>query len=1085
MKKYFLLLAGILIINICKAQTYDTTTYYGKMNFIFNNISHTQITTGLLRDYGIDFLSLDDYTGKVLNDSNYVTLTDWRSLYVTLYSGQINTPANMLYLDTINRRISKYALSNLPVSFACLYYNYNVLDSNAVTKNLMYIQNGQIYDVANRTQSPYLLQSTFAIAPTQQTVPVGSNQLILRPELFLSNTGKTISGLQIDPKGTGAYQTVNFNTPFTVNYATAGLYTVNFKITYTDGTINYSHTKLGAVSYDDGGLAGVFNRKSDIHITGYGPPYVEEPFIFGTKGGTSYSDQSAYYAAHVVNFTADKQYLGIAAQGDYTIDLSVNNTSGAIKKPLIVISGFDPEAKNDSTGMLYYNNFVQRIKYDWNNGSPIPLNGSNGLDNADSFDIVYLHWHNGTDYIERNAYLLERLIKIVDSIKAANGSTEKNVIMGTSMGGLVARWALRDMEINNIPHDTRLFISDDAPHWGANVPPAYQAMVQYIAPWQIINLGWASRFPYVSISWSDMFPDAINGVNIFNSPAAKQMLIQRYVLTGQLLTADNSMHTSFMNEINNMGWPLNCRNVVLSNGTCNGTTIFNDNSKMLDISGNQKWSYFGSLWRSFVMTFGGSNPPLLGIIAPGVPVRDLSLLVQFPLSLISTKRTLDFDFGAWAVPATGTSLIFKGDVSIQRQLLKIFNTTSYILKCHVNSTSDMLPLDNDPGSKYDIAEFGVDIDSVNAQLHAQLGNWINATLLQKSFCFVPTVSSLALNNAQQNLRASLCSNIPCLLPAHVADYYAPQQNQIHISYTTDNSNWILQEQAVNFSCITICPSNVSISGDNNFCTTSSPYIITTFPPGATVYWQATPSGIATINTPDSTQSTLTKTGNGVITLSANITNACVPTTLTKTITVGTPAIPTIYAKRVGATCYYDAAVDLNGQGTIVEFSLNNTTWTPGTLIGNTYTAGYELLGPANKLVYARTSNSCGKGSVYSKTIAIPAPPKPCAYIANRTSSIKDSGNVSNSIDAINESTSNSSNIHVYPNPADKKLVIELPVLSQNTQANIYNNEGKLMLSQKLYNKTSQVDISNFRAGVYLIRVLTDNGNVSTLKIIKE
>ena len=103
MKKIFLLLVSILFINICRAQTYDTTTYYGKMNFIFNNISHTQITTGLLRDYGIDFLNLDDYTGKVLNDSNYVTLTDWRQLYASIYSEQINTPATMLYLDTINR----------------------------------------------------------------------------------------------------------------------------------------------------------------------------------------------------------------------------------------------------------------------------------------------------------------------------------------------------------------------------------------------------------------------------------------------------------------------------------------------------------------------------------------------------------------------------------------------------------------------------------------------------------------------------------------------------------------------------------------------------------------------------------------------------------------------------------------------------------------------------------------------------------------------------------------------------------------------------------------------------------------------
>ncbi len=68
MKKFLTLIISIGIINITNAQTYDTTTYYGKMNFIFNNVSHTQITTGLLRDYGIDFLSLDDYTAEVLHD---------------------------------------------------------------------------------------------------------------------------------------------------------------------------------------------------------------------------------------------------------------------------------------------------------------------------------------------------------------------------------------------------------------------------------------------------------------------------------------------------------------------------------------------------------------------------------------------------------------------------------------------------------------------------------------------------------------------------------------------------------------------------------------------------------------------------------------------------------------------------------------------------------------------------------------------------------------------------------------------------------------------------------------------------------
>ena len=60
MKKLFLLMFCAIMIKTATAQTYDTTTYYGKMGYIFNNIDRTPITTGLLRDYGIDFLKLQN-----------------------------------------------------------------------------------------------------------------------------------------------------------------------------------------------------------------------------------------------------------------------------------------------------------------------------------------------------------------------------------------------------------------------------------------------------------------------------------------------------------------------------------------------------------------------------------------------------------------------------------------------------------------------------------------------------------------------------------------------------------------------------------------------------------------------------------------------------------------------------------------------------------------------------------------------------------------------------------------------------------------------------------------------------------------
>ncbi len=68
--------------------------------------------------------------------------------------------------------------------------------------------------------------------------------------------------------------------------------------------------------------------------------------------------------------------------------------------------------------------------------------------------------------------------------------------------------------------------------------------------------------------------------------------------------------------------------------------------------------------------------------------------------------------------------------------------------------------------------------------------------------------------------------------------------------------------------------NIDVLGDNNFCNTSNNYTITNLPPNATVQWQATPTGVVNINSPTSSQTTLTKTGNGIITLSAIITSAC-------------------------------------------------------------------------------------------------------------------------------------------------------------------------------------------------------------------
>jgi hypothetical protein len=150
---------------------------------------------------------------------------------------------------------------------------------------------------------------------------------------------------------------------------------------------------------------------------------------------------------------------------------------------------------------------------------------------------------------------------------------------------------------------------------------------------------------------------------------------------------------------------------------------------------------------------------------------------------------------------------------------------------------------------------------------------------------------LDISNPQQNLFTNVCSNINCLNPAQVSDYYAPQVNQLHVSYTTDNSNWILQRQDINFNCVKICPTNNTISGDAFICT-SRPYTITNLPTGASVTWSSSPFGAVSIIPTIGTITTVTKQNDGLFTLNASITNACgaTPVIIHKFLRAGPPAI---------------------------------------------------------------------------------------------------------------------------------------------------------------------------------------------------
>lgn len=125
MKKfYFLLFVYALALVSLHAQISDA--WKDEIESVFENVDRSLVTTGLLTDYGIYFTNIDKFNG-IPCDTNYIELTEWQSLYLSLYTCRFNTNASMPdpvevfeLIDTLAKQNSGIILpKSLPAAFQC------------------------------------------------------------------------------------------------------------------------------------------------------------------------------------------------------------------------------------------------------------------------------------------------------------------------------------------------------------------------------------------------------------------------------------------------------------------------------------------------------------------------------------------------------------------------------------------------------------------------------------------------------------------------------------------------------------------------------------------------------------------------------------------------------------------------------------------------------------------------------------------------------------------------------------------------------------------------------------------------------
>lgn len=433
MKQFFLFSAflNIMLINVVNAQEnpamiIDSSgtgkSFTENMAEMIAPLDKSLITTGLLADKAFIFSSMEGFNGQ--NDS-VISLARWKQFYRQLHNASI-LPNTLISPDSIISMAKGYLAQNI-IPIAILNVKYNEFKPYALDSNLVQFSNGKLYDVPGRNQSPYNEKRLFVSTLLKDEIYQGQVNFRIDDNFYINNTPDTISSIEIDFGDGQGFRNISQgnkkipNDNIIVNYSQIGLKTLTIKITFLNGNILQSISKFT--------IASTLSISPDATFTVSGLPYN------GASGsGTAY----VLYGC---------------------------GNNNKLRKPIIVSDGFDPNNErhfNEIYNILNKENLVEKLI-------------------SEGFDVVILDYNNGADYIQRNAFVLISLINLVNSQLTTNGSTSQLVVVGPSMAGLISRYALYYMEQNNMKHNTRLYISFDSPHLGANIPLGDQYWLNFFA----------------------------------------------------------------------------------------------------------------------------------------------------------------------------------------------------------------------------------------------------------------------------------------------------------------------------------------------------------------------------------------------------------------------------------------------------------------------------------------------------------------------------------------------------------------------------------------------------------------------------
>ncbi|TJZ96025.1 lipase family protein [Actinacidiphila oryziradicis] len=496
----------------------------------------TTVPTGILCEVPFALQDIRQHRGTAGADP--LDQTRWQQLYADLHRGVLPGSVESSSLptpDEITSRASAVrARGAVPIAVADLAYNHL---SERLTSLLLANARGEApatppedpaspdlasesltsEDLASELHGarayfasailPALPDFTFGFLPHQW--PDLEITYCLPPELFLHNTGGSPVTFTLDAGDGNGPRAVAFGELVPVTYDSPGGKTVRIVAGYPDETLE------AAFSIDVGGAVGT--------------PHWDDKW----------------------EFQATIPYLGQVGTGIayilYGSD-SRRTKHTRLVNPIVLADGFPGHHYEYIYEILNTNRFLQTM-----------------LEHG--YDAVLLTYGNGHDYIQRNAFAAVECVRRVIRAREPAKNPHPLIVGGASMGGIITRYALAYMEQEGIDHQTDVWLSLDAPHQGANVPPG--------GAHQILCLATVEE-------------TAKEKAALLLSPAAQQLVYYSTPSAESWDTGPSVLHRQFYAELRALnhgtGYPQRPRRIALADGAGDGRKVVPDHALTLSWS---------------------------------------------------------------------------------------------------------------------------------------------------------------------------------------------------------------------------------------------------------------------------------------------------------------------------------------------------------------------------------------------------------------------------------------------------------------------------------------------------------------------